>query len=513
MKSTLLILSFFFVLLVGTIGFENLSAKPNVNNTQKQFPIDFSCVGYEGVGVSIPQVNAVFSVKPTGGDDTELLQTAIDTIGNLPIDDNGFRGALQLSNGQFKIAGQLKINQSGIVIRGAGKDKKSVLVATGNDRRTLIQILPNDLPLLGKPIDIVDSIVPAGAISFTVNNIENLNIGNPILITRPCTQEWIHDIGMNKKEGTFAAHRGLHWPVGSRVLQWDRKIISINSATQKITIDAPITTALKEIYGGGTIQKVTQNNTISNIGMENLELESEFDPKNLMDEEHAWLAVAIDHAKDCWLNGITAKHFVSSLVHVGHHAKRISILNCNSEQPLSEPAGYRRQSFWIEGQQVLVQNCSADFGMNDFAIGLCAAGPNVFLNCTATNALGASGSFESWSSGTLYENVKIEGAGLLLKYDFDRAQGGGWTAANSVVWNCTANDIETTGPFSAPNQQIKADSSLYFSQLQQRLGREQNIDRFRNPTKSDFTGSKKLAEFTSEDIPAQKLKSTPPLQP
>jgi len=51
----------------------------------------------------------------------------------------------------------------------------------------------------------------------------------------------------------------------------------------------------------------------------------------------------------------------------------------------------------VEGQQVLVRQCSSEQGMNDFAIGLLAGGPNVFLDSTATGALGPSGSFESWA--------------------------------------------------------------------------------------------------------------------
>ena len=221
--------------------------------------------------------------------------------------------------------------------------------------------------------------------------MDDFVVGDNIVINRPSTREWIADIGMDKKEGTFGDRRGLKWTAGSKDLVWDRIITSIDPVQKQITIDAPITTSLESIYGGGTIQKVIQNERIHCVGIENLELKSEYDQNNKQDEEHSWIAIAINDATDCWVNGVTARHFVSSLVYVGHHGKRISILNCRSEEPVSEAAGFRRQSFWIEGQQVIVQNCTADSGMNDFAIGLCAGGPNVFLNCTASNALGASG--------------------------------------------------------------------------------------------------------------------------
>jgi hypothetical protein len=124
----------------------------------------------------------------------------------------------------------------------------------------------------------------------------------------------------------------------------------------------------------------------------------------------------------------------------------------------------------IEGQQVLVRQCWSEQGMNDFAVGLLAAGPNVFLDSTASRALGPSGSFESWASGVLYERVHIEGAGLRLTNDSSRAQAAGWTAANSVVWNCDAKDIEAHGPEGADNVVNRSPEPLYENQLARRTG-------------------------------------------
>jgi hypothetical protein len=137
---------------------------------------------------------------------------------------------------------------------------------------------------------------------------------------------------------------------------------------------------------------------------------------------------------------------------------------------VSEPGGYRRISYLVEGQQVLVQHCSADSGMNDFAIGFLAAGPNVFRDCRATHALGASGSYESWASGVLYEDVRVEGAALRLAFDTGRAQGGGWTAANSVIWNSRASELVASGPGGAENRIVHSAQPLYAAQLAHRVG-------------------------------------------
>ena len=197
----------------------------------------------------------------------------------------------------------------------------------------------------------------------------------------------------------------------------------VDAGRNRITVDAPITTALERRYGGGTVARVTTGMPMARAGIENLTLESEFDAANPRDEEHSWIAVALDRVEDAWVRGVVARHFAGSAVRVGPRARRVTIEACRSEQPVSEPGGYRRQSFLVEGQQVLVRQCWSEQGMNDFAVGLLAAGPNVFLDSTASRALGPSGSFESWASGVLYERVRIEGAGIRLTNDSSRAQG------------------------------------------------------------------------------------------
>ena len=54
--------------------------------------IDFSNVGYRGGGVKLPDVQARIAVQPTGGDDTAMLQAAIDEVSRMPRDADGFRG-------------------------------------------------------------------------------------------------------------------------------------------------------------------------------------------------------------------------------------------------------------------------------------------------------------------------------------------------------------------------------------------------------------------------------------
>src|SRR5687768_18512037 len=66
--------------------------------------MDFSHAGYMGGGVALPDVPVKATVKPTGGeDDTAAIQAGIDQVAKRPPDQNGFRGAVLLAPGAFKI--------------------------------------------------------------------------------------------------------------------------------------------------------------------------------------------------------------------------------------------------------------------------------------------------------------------------------------------------------------------------------------------------------------------------
>jgi Family of unknown function (DUF6298) len=443
-------------LIIGLLGLAAASA---------QTAIDFSYAGYQGGAVSPPAVPAVIAVRPTGGDDTRLLQSALDHVAALPEGKNGFRGAVLLRPGRYRVTGQLEMRATGVVLRGSAD---CVIVAAGKGRRTLLEIGSRMAPASDEPVHIADGIVPAGSRTFTVESVAGFQVGDAVVITRPSTVEWIAALHMRGLTGNYANQR-LDWTAGSRNLTWDRTVTQVDAAANRITVDAPITTALEQRYGGGTLARAVSALPIRRVGIEQITFESEYS-SNPRDEEHSWIAVAMDHVEDAWVRRVVARHFAGSAVRVGPRARRITVEESRAEQPISEPAGFRRQNFLVEGQQVLVRNCSSEQGMNDFAAGLLAAGPNVFLDSSATGALGPSGSFESWASGVLYERVRIEGSDIRLTDDGSRAQGGGWTAANSVVWNCEAREIVARGPEGAGNVVNRSPEPLFEAQLVKRLG-------------------------------------------
>ena len=449
---------------------------------------DFSCCGYAGGDRAIPDAPVRVVVAPGPGDRTERVQKAIDYVASLPADQKGLRGAVLLLRGRHEIGGSLRLDVSGVVIRGQGMEETgTVLVAASLDRRTLIRIGGrNDRTNhFGKTCEIKDDYVPVGATSFRLKDASGLKPGDTINVVRPCTPAWIERLGMTEFGGGLGDWR-LVWKPGSRELRWDRVVKSVND--DLVAVDAPLTTAIETEFGGGRVEPYDWPGRLSHVGVENLRCESTFDPANAKDENHSWFAITVENAQDAWVRQVTATHFAGSMVAIAESCKQVTIEDCLSLAPVSEEGGYRRHTFFTMGQMTLFLRCHAERGRHDFSAGHCAAGPNAFVQCEAVLPLGDSGPIESWASGVLYDCVRIDGNGLSLANRGASPHGTGWAAANSVLWQCSASVIRCANPPTARNwafgcwgefegnglwwnsNESVRPYSLYLAQLADRLG-------------------------------------------
>lgn len=171
----------------------------------EKIKIDFSFAGY-GAGESLPDVAAVWRVRPTGGVDTKLLQAGLDKLSEKPVNSDGFCGAL-LASEKTKVKGQLKLNSSGVVLCGnADVNNPTEINAAGISRRTLMNIGNENASIAGAKIAISDD-VETGRRVLRVENAAGFKIGDRVEITRLSTKEWIATIGMDKAEGAFADQR------------------------------------------------------------------------------------------------------------------------------------------------------------------------------------------------------------------------------------------------------------------------------------------------------------------
>jgi hypothetical protein len=399
---------------------------------------DFSKVGYYENAKPIPFIAVVKTVGPSANDQ-QAIQNAIDELSKMSIDKNGFRGAIFLKKGEYKIPGTIKITVSGIVLRGEGNQTK--LIATGKGQRNLITVSgKGNIQQVGEKIKITDAYVPVGVKSFSVASTNGLKAGDKIIVFRPGTEKWIHDLKMdsiNAKDSTIK-----QWQPKEYDLQFERVITKIEN--NKIYIDNSIVMAMEDQYGGGVIYRYNFDGRIENVGIENLLCESEYASDT--DEDHGWNAVSFNRIENGWIKNITARYFGYSCANLGQQSKHITVDSCNYLQPKSQIIGGRRYSFNNDGQLNLVKNCFASEGRHDYVTGAKVCGPNVFYNCRAEKANADIGPHHRWAMGTLFDNIITDGE-INSQDRGDWGTGHGWSGVNQIFWNCTASKAAIQDPW------------------------------------------------------------------
>lgn len=371
----------------------------------------------------------------------------------MPPEQNGFRGAVLIKMGYYRMATPLRMQASGVVLRGEGMgDTGTILIGTGNPRAGAPPGLGGGQPTLVRIAGtsgwtakeetkqtVVDEYVPVGARSFKVTSAGDFRPGDKVIVRRIANQEWIDAVGMN---GETPQNR---WRPFN--LDWDRVVVDVQGST--ITIDAPITCAIEKKWGGGEVVKYDDAGRIEKAGVENLRGMSEFDPTKrtkeygnmdrtnyaaeeyYADEDHYANFITFDNIKNAWVRNCAALHFVYSMVGTQRGSKWITVQDCISREPVSRRMGARRFTFALRGQLALVQRCLSDKGRHSFMMGQPTASANVFRDCTATNPYSSSEPHEQWATGGLYDNIHAP-----LTARFWKNINIGWAGANTVFWNC-----------------------------------------------------------------------------
>ena len=458
----------------------------SLSTSAQNVPMDYSYCGYQCSEKPIPNGEVVFQLPLIGGDSYMAIQDAINMVSNMqPNKQTGLRGVILLSEGVYEISKPLRIMASGVILRGADRNK-TVIRKMGIDRGAAIYIEGIDDRQYEEPIDIKAEMIKAGSIKLPMKG-NKLKEGDDIVIWRPSTKEWIESLncqsfGGGKELGFWG------WHPGEIDVKWSRKVMSLSA--DSILLDAPITSSIESRWGGAKIIRYTWNGRISESGVEQLTLESDYDRSMPMDEDHCWDGIYIANARDCWVRLVNFRHFAGSAVIVKESGEQITVEDCKSYEPVSEIGGMRRRTFYTLGQKTLFQRCYSEHGIHDFAVGICAAGPNAFVQCDSKESLGFSGPVSSWATGVLFDCVNIDGHDIMFYNLGLERQGAGWNTANSTLWQCTAAGIYCSNPdennkniahgcwaqchgnsdYTMVNEHVKP-WSLYEQQLTKRLGK------------------------------------------
>lgn len=430
---------------------------------------DFSRVGYHMGNKQIPDVKVVKTIyAPVEGNSQKLIQDAINEVEAMPVDNDGFRGAILLKKGVYKVPGTLKITKSGVVIRGEGdSDEGTVIIATDSINRSLLDISGKgrDTEIEGSRTRISDKYVPVGSFSFSVEEPGKYKVGDNIIVYRPATKEWISDIKMDQiveRPGT------RQWTTDGYNLKFERTITRIEG--NKIYIDNPIVMAMEEKYGGGFIYKYSFEGRISETGVEYIYFKSEY--KSETDEKHGWIAVDFGSVENAWVRNVTSRFFGYSCVYMSNQSKFITVTDSRCFDAKSQITGGRRYSFNLNGQMILVKNCESTEGRHDYVTGARVSGPNVFYNCKASKTHSDVGPHHRWATGTLYDNVETDGV-INIQDRGRMGSGHGWAGANQVLWNCKAKKACVQNPWvSAKNYSIGLVGEKYPGAFTDRLDGE-----------------------------------------
>lgn len=409
--------------------------------------IDFSYAGYMGGGVAIPSVPVKRIISPSGKDDTAAIQAAIDAVSKLPMSGRS-RGAVLLKPGHYHCSAPLRIETSGVVLRGSGPGETgTVIELTGAPHLGIAVSGASQITLIGSPISIADAYVPAGTMSFHVHDASSFKPGDTIQIVHPVTPEWLHFMGM---DALIRNGKKETWVSGN--LTTLRTIASISGNT--LHIDVPLTDSYDARYlapAGATVIKVRHTDQMEQVGIENLRIVAPA-LKSTLSGRH-FNAIQIKSAKDSWVRNLNIVD-TTEAVSAGQDTQRITIDSVHVTQSVPIEGHAKPADFSINGTQILVNRCTAS-GDNVFyiATGAREQGPNAVLNCIF-HGDGHVQPHQRWATGLLVDNTQVPEGGIDFMNRGEMGSGHGWAMGWGVAWNDTAKSFLIQTPPGSANWSI-----------------------------------------------------------
>jgi hypothetical protein len=148
---------------------------------------DFSQCGYRSGTEPLPNATALIpqsrwvSISPGTGDDTALIQAAIDSVEAMTPDANGWRGVVYLNAGEYQLATTITIQASGVVLKGAGDSSTTGTRLRATDARqyTLVSATNSTSrsTVSGSTHNLTQKLVPAVIRTFEVDSTSGLAVG------------------------------------------------------------------------------------------------------------------------------------------------------------------------------------------------------------------------------------------------------------------------------------------------------------------------------------------------
>jgi hypothetical protein len=414
--------------------------------------MDFSSAGYQGGGVRLPRVAERIMVRPSGGDDTAALQSALDQVSLLAPDHRGFRGAVQLDRGTFTVSSTLHIAASGVVLRGRGTDAGGTVINMAGTPFLFLSIAgTGSWKTVGSPAPIADSYVPSGTRSFHVNDASSFQAGDTILMRRPVTAAWVHFMGMD----TLVRNgQPQTWISPGSTISTDRIIVDVDN--NRITLDVPLTDSLDAQFldpPGASVSKYTFAGRIAQVGVEGFTVVAH--PQNVDITQPQFSGLSMSAVINAWMQDVVFQDTQNTIT-ISDTVKQMTLDNVRVTHTVPH-TGDGPADFALSGTQLLANKCSVTGKGNTWpALSQSrVTGPVVLLNFFGDDR--GFDPHQRWATGLLCDNCNFpnshtqDKAGIAYSDRGILGSGQGWDAGWSVAWNVNATFFLVQQPPGAQN--------------------------------------------------------------
>ncbi|HEY2942733.1 MAG TPA: hypothetical protein VGN09_09900 [Vicinamibacteria bacterium] len=417
--------------------------------------VDFSHAGYGGGGVRLPAVPVAETLAPSGGDDTAAIRGALTRVSTLPL-VKGFRGAVRLGPGTWRVTGPLSIDQSGVVLRGSGSGPTGTVINLGGTPFRFISITGSGSATTSNAVSITDPYVPSGARSFDVSSAAGFDVGDTVYVQRTVTSPWIHFMDMDT---LVRGGKPQTWISPGTVINTDRRIAAISG--NHVTLDVPLTDSIDSTYlspPGGRLVKYSWPGRISNVGLEGVRIVAP--PQGTSLREPRFQLSSMDAVVDAWVKDVYFKDCVDC-ASVSRGAKRVTIEDVTIQHTGAVSDAPYPADFSLSGTQVLAHRCTSLNARNVYTVvaQASATGPIVVLNYRSTEQKGVE-PHQRWAVGMLLDNIDVDGDLNLMNRGY-YGSGHGWTVGWAVAWNTTAHRYIVQRPPGALNWSIGGSGAIH----------------------------------------------------
>jgi len=162
-------------------------------------------------------------VTPVAGDNVSNIQTAINYVSALPLDANGFRGAVLLSNGRVSVRQHdLHQGQRSCAARHEQQHQRLPAPSFAPRHESIHACLKSPAPfrLERHHAHHHESLRPCRRAQFLCGQTSGLSVGAEVFVRRVATTNWIHDLGMD----LLGPPPVVPWTASSYMMDMDRVI-------------------------------------------------------------------------------------------------------------------------------------------------------------------------------------------------------------------------------------------------------------------------------------------------